>query len=116
MGLRFLLASAKGKWFQGKHTASYIGLFLTFGLMGLWHGTDAHYLMYGAYHAGLLCAYDAFARWNKTANRWKDGRWWRAANLVLTFHVVCFGLLIFSGKLAAPPVKPAAAVVVPVLR
>src|SRR5919198_1013190 len=36
--MRFLLAAGKGKWFKGKHTASYLGLFLTFGLMGIWHG------------------------------------------------------------------------------
>lgn len=105
--MRFLLSAAKGKWFKGKHTANYLGLFLTFGLMGIWHGTEWHYLIYGAYHATLLSGYDWFARWNKTAKRWPDGRGWRLANLFLTFHAVCFGLLIFSGRLG-PQVKAAA--------
>ena len=98
--MRFLLTAAKGKWFKGKHTANYLGLFLTFGLMGVWHGTEWYYLLYGVYHAGLLCGYDWFARWNKTAKWWPDGPVWRALNVVLTIHVVCFGLLIFSGRLA----------------
>jgi D-alanyl-lipoteichoic acid acyltransferase DltB (MBOAT superfamily) len=42
---------------------------------------------------------------------------WRAVNVVLTIHVVCFGLLIFSGRLAHQPktgkekVEPAASAV-----
>ena len=103
--MRFLLTAAKGKWFKGKHTASYLGLFLTFGLMGIWHGPERHYLIYGAYHASLLCGYDAFNRWNKQAKVWKDGPGWRAGNILLTFHAIAFGLLIFSGRLTphAPP-------------
>ncbi|MEO8351805.1 MAG: D-alanyl-lipoteichoic acid biosynthesis protein DltB, partial [Chthoniobacteraceae bacterium] len=97
--MRFLLAAAKGKWFTSRHTAAYLGLWLTFGLMGIWHGLEPHYLLYGAYHATLLCGYDTFARWNKKAKRWPDTPAWRAANIILTFHIVCFGLLIFSGKL-----------------
>jgi membrane protein involved in D-alanine export len=109
--MRFLLTAAKGKWFKGKHTANYIGLFLTFGLMGIWHGTDWHYLIYGFYHAALLSGYDWFARWNKTAKWWPAGPVWSGVNTVLTIHAVCFGLLIFSGRLN-PSHKPAAQPVV----
>ena len=107
--MRFLIAASKGKWFAGKHTASYLGLWLTFGLMGIWHGIEPHYLLYGAYHAALLCGYDLFARWNKQTQRWPDTPAWRTANILLTFHVVCFGLLIFSGKLTQKPPHPAPA-------
>ena len=97
--MRFLLAAAKGKWFKNKHTASYVGLFLTFGLMGLWHGTEWYYLLYGVYHAALLSGYDWFARWNKTRNWLTGGRGWDAVNILLTFHAIAFGLLMFSGRL-----------------
>jgi membrane protein involved in D-alanine export len=109
--MRFLIAAAKGKWFKRRHTASYLGLWMTFGLMGVWHGIEPHFLLYGAYHAALLCGYDMFARWNKQMKRWPDTRAWRIANVVITFHVVCFGLLIFSGKLTQKPspVPPPAA-------
>jgi membrane protein involved in D-alanine export len=116
--MRFLLTAAKGKWFKGKHTANYCGLFLTFGLMGMWHGTESHYLIYGIYHASLLCAYDWFARWNKQSKFWPDGPAWRVVNVILTIHAVAFGLLIFSGRLpphhrsplpkTAAPAEPAA--------
>jgi membrane protein involved in D-alanine export len=101
--MRFLLAAAKGKWFKGKHTSSYLGLLLTFGLMGFWHGLEPHYIIYGFYHAALLCGYDVFARWNKQRKLWPDGPWWRALNIILTFHAFAFGLLIFSGRLSPKP-------------
>ncbi|MEQ1852904.1 MAG: D-alanyl-lipoteichoic acid biosynthesis protein DltB, partial [Chthoniobacteraceae bacterium] len=104
--MRFQLAAMKGKWFKGKHTASYLGLFLTFGLMGVWHGLAPHYIVYGLYHAVLTSGYDWFARWNKQAKWWPDGPWWRALNIGLTFHAVAFGMLIFSGRLTPPPPPP----------
>ena len=97
--MRFLLAATKGKWFANKNLASYVGLFLTFGLMGVWHGAAWHYILYGLYHATLLCSYDAFARWNKTARRWTGGRLESVADVVLTFHAIAFGMLLFSGRL-----------------
>ena len=101
--MRFLLAASKGKWFKGKHTASYIGLFLTFGIMGVWHGLEWHYIAYGVYHAMLLCGYDAFSRWNKQSKFWPDGPWWRALNIGITIHAIAFGLLLFSGRLTPKP-------------
>ncbi len=100
--MRFLLAAAKGKWFKNKHTASYLGLFLTFGLMGIWHGTEWYYILYGLYHATLLSAYDWFARWNKTRH-WLSGRGSGVVNILLTFHAIAFGLLLFSGRLVTKP-------------
>ena len=102
--MRFLLAASKGKWFTGKHTASYLGLFLTFGIMGVWHGLSLHYVIYGLYHASLLSFYDWFARWNKERKIWGSTRWHGMADIFVTFHVVALGLLLFSGRLTpAPP-------------
>ncbi len=71
--MRFMLAAAKGRWFTGKYTASYLGFFLTFGLMGLWHGIEPYYLLYGLYHATLLVGHDLFTRWNKPRRVWGNG-------------------------------------------
>ena len=97
--MRFQLAAAKAKWFKGKYTANYVGLFLTFGLMGVWHGLAWHYILYGLYHAALLSGYDWFARWNKEKKFWPDGRGPVFVNRLLTFHAFAFGLLLFSGRL-----------------
>ena len=71
--MRFLLAAVKGRWFTGKYTASYLGFFLTFGLMGLWHGIEPYYLLYGLYHGTLLVGHDLFTRWNKRRRVWGKG-------------------------------------------
>ena len=97
--IRFLIAAAKGKWFKNEQIASYIGYFLAFGLMGLWHGTEFHYLAYGVYQACLLTLYDLFSRWNKERQLWGTSRFWRLASIIVTVHFVCFGFLIFSGRL-----------------
>jgi membrane protein involved in D-alanine export len=100
--MRFLIAAAKGKWFKNEQIASYVGYFLSFGLMGLWHGTELHYIAYGAYHACLLTLYDLFSRWNKQRQLWGTNRFWRLASIVVTVHFVCLGFLIFSGRLGKP--------------
>jgi membrane protein involved in D-alanine export len=100
--MRFLIAAAKGKWFRNEQIASYLGYFLAFGLMGLWHGAELHYIIYGLYQACLLTLYDLFSRWNKERQLWRTGRVWHLASIVVTFHFVCFGFLIFSGRLGNP--------------
>jgi membrane protein involved in D-alanine export len=104
--MRFLLAATKGRWFKSKYTASYLGLFLSFGLMGLWHGIEPYYLLYGLYHGSLLVGHDLFTRWNKPRQAWGNGPLWRLAGAVITFHLVCLGFLLFSGKIG-PTWKPA---------
>lgn len=96
---RAVLAMTKRRWFRSKYTASYLGFLLTFGLMGMWHGLALHYILYGLYHAALLIGHDLFVRWNKRRRVWGDGVAWHAAGVVLTVHAVCFGFLIFSGRL-----------------
>lgn len=101
--MRFLLAASKGKWFTGKHTSSYCGSFLTFGIMGVWHGLSLHYILYGFYHAALLSFYDWFARWNKTRKLFGESAAQILFNRLATFHAIAFGLLLFSGRLTPPP-------------
>ena len=57
--------------------------------------------MYGLYHATVLSGYDLFSRWNRIHHVWGDSLPWRVASVLLTCHVVCFGLFIFSGHFAA---------------
>ncbi len=101
--MRFLIAAGKGKWFAGKYTANYLGLFLTFGLMGVWHGLELRYILYGLYHAALLSGYDWFARWNKQSKFWPDGRFIRVLNVLLTFHAFAFSIMLFNGHLTPNP-------------
>ena len=102
--MRFLLAAARGKWFRSMHTAAILGYFLAFGLMGLWHGIEPHYILYGLYMATLLSAFHIFSSWKKVHHYWREGPLWNALAVFITFNAVCFGLLIFSGRIGAAPI------------
>ncbi len=96
--MRFVMATTRAKVIKNIHVISTLGFFITMGLMGLWHGLAWHYILYGLYHGALLAGYDIFSRWNKR-RQWLKGRAWSVASLVITFQAVCFGMLIFSGRL-----------------
>ena len=98
---RFVFAALKGRWFKNKYIASYLGFILSMGLMGLWHGTAWYYLVYGLYHGVLLILTDLVERLNKRKKWWDENRLaYKVISIFITFHLVCFGLLIFSGYLA----------------
>ncbi|SRR5258707_2397684 len=97
---RFVFAALKGKWFKNRYTSSYLGYILTMGLMGLWHGTALHYIVYGFYH-GILLSVTAWLDRRFKGNRLLNSQslFWQAASILLTFHLIAIGLLIFSGRL-----------------
>lgn len=97
---RFTFAALKGKWFKDNQTASSLGFMLTMGLMGVWHGLAWHYIVYGLYHGALLVItnwLDKKYKGNRLLN--DNGFFWRALSIAITFHLVAFSLLIFSGRL-----------------
>ncbi|MBE7597878.1 D-alanyl-lipoteichoic acid biosynthesis protein DltB, partial [Staphylococcus aureus] len=50
-------------------------------------------------HAALFIGYGYYERWRKKhPPRWQNG-FTTALSIVITFHFVTFGFLIFSGKL-----------------
>ncbi len=97
---RFVFAALKGKWFKDAQSASYLGLLLTMGLMGFWHGIALHYIVYGFYHGLLLIATNWLDRRYQGNRLLNDPRWlWRGLSILITFHLVAFSFLIFSGRL-----------------
>jgi membrane protein involved in D-alanine export len=94
---RFLIMATKRKWFKRRETAGNVGYFVSFGLMGVWHGLTWYYLLYGFYHAMLFNIFDAFTRWKKKDARRFAAPQWKWAAHVITLHCVIFGFWIFSG-------------------
>jgi membrane protein involved in D-alanine export len=95
---RFLLAAVKGKWFKKRETAGTLGYFVSFGLMGLWHGASWFYVAYGIYHALLFVIFDAFTRWKKRHPLRLAAPGWKWAARFLTVHAVVLGFWLFSGN------------------
>ncbi|MBJ8103875.1 MULTISPECIES: D-alanyl-lipoteichoic acid biosynthesis protein DltB [Bacillus cereus group] len=100
--MRFVFFATKKKLIKNRYTISYIGAFLNFFIMGIWHITGEHvyqYIIYGLYHAALFILFDIFERRNKKHKFWPNNKFTHVLAIVITFHVVCFGFLIFSGHL-----------------
>lgn len=97
--MRFVLGATRRKWFKNRYVASYIGYLLTMGAMGFWHGLQLHYIVYGLYQGIMLIVHDFLARYNGRRKLIADGPLARLGSVVLTFNLVCFGMLIFSGHL-----------------
>ncbi|MEI6387690.1 MAG: D-alanyl-lipoteichoic acid biosynthesis protein DltB [Spirochaetota bacterium] len=93
-----VMALIKGKW-MGALAASSIGFAVTMVTMGLWHGRQRHFLAYGSYHAMLLILTDLYQRKSRFHAIHKDSRWYEIIGIFLTFNLICFGMLIFSGRL-----------------
>ncbi|MGO5065474.1 D-alanyl-lipoteichoic acid biosynthesis protein DltB [Clostridium sporogenes] len=96
---RFVMNSMRKKRFKSRYTSSYIGFFITMFVMGIWHGIYAHYLVYGLYEGILLAGTDYFQKNSKFYKKNKKKKWFKYISIFITFNLVCFGLLIFSGYL-----------------
>lgn len=96
--MRFVLNSVKKKRFNNRYTTSAIGYVLLFLTMGIWHGIEWHYIIYGLYMALLMIAFEFLERFNKQKHFWGNGRAWDMLARLLTLQFICFGLLIFSGR------------------
>ncbi len=79
---------------------SNIGYFALFLLMGIWHGLTWYYIVYGLYHACLICLTDAWIRFKKKhKEQLPSNKFTHGLAVFLTFQAVCFSFLIFSGFL-----------------
>jgi alginate O-acetyltransferase complex protein AlgI len=74
---------------------TYVNLFLTMLLGGLWHGTSFRFILWGGLHGTALAIHKAFSsigfkplntKWNGAVN---------FMNVFLTFHFVCFCWIFF---------------------
>lgn len=94
---RFVLNSMRKKRFKNRISASHVGQILTMFIMGLWHGFEVYYIIYGLYQGIVLVLTDIFQRKSKFYKVHKKEKWFQCVEIIITFHIACFGLLIFSG-------------------
>ncbi len=75
-------------------------LALTMLLGGLWHGAAWTFVLWGAWHGALLCAQRALdpALARLAPRGPAAARAWRAWGVLLTFHLVCAGWLLFRAE------------------
>lgn len=97
--MRFIFWVTKKKWIKNRNLSSNLGYILLFLLMGFWHGLAIQYILYGIYHAVIMVLYNSFEQFNKKHKWWKDNKFTKVVAIIITFHFICFGFLIFSGHL-----------------
>jgi len=96
---RFVLNSMRNKRFKNRFIASHIAQLLTMFIMGVWHGLKWYYIIYGLYQGLALVGTDIYQRKSKFYKKHKKEKWFQYIQIIVTFHIACFGLLLFSGYL-----------------
>lgn len=95
---RFMMKAIKGKWFKNKLTGASIGFMINMGVMGIWHGLDIYYIMYGLYHGILLALTEIYQKKSKFHKKHKKEKWYKGISWFITFNLAMFGFFIFSGR------------------
>ncbi len=75
---------------------TYVNLFLTMLLGGLWHGANWTFVAWGALHGVALAGTRAYGAWfPPRPSAEPSSPWRRALGVFLTFHLVCVGWVLF---------------------
>ena len=68
-------------------------------VMGIWHGIDLWYIIYGLYHGIILAVVEVYQKKSKFYKNNKNKKWYIALSWFINLNIVMFGFLIFSGYL-----------------
>ncbi len=76
---------------------TYLNLFITMLLGGLWHGAAVRFILWGALHGVALALHKVWLSLvpGAKSNGSQMRPLWRALGVAFTFHVVCLGWLLF---------------------
>ena len=96
---RFVMYSAKKKWFSTRLQRACAGFFVNMGIMGLWHGVSLNYILYGLYHGALLAVTEVYQKKSAFYKNNKTKKWYQILSWAVTMQLVMFGFFLFSGKL-----------------
>jgi len=82
---------------RGGTLRTYRNLILTMVLGGLWHGAAWTFVVWGLYQGSLLVLHRAASPWLERIQPRNsiDRAWWTGLRIIVTFHLVCLGWLIF---------------------
>lgn len=96
---RFVLNTLRNKKYRKKKKNVYrVGQMITMTTMGIWHGLTWYYIAYGIYQGVALILTDDYLA-SKFHKKNAKNKYYQYAQIFITFHIICFGMLIFSGYL-----------------
>ena len=94
---RLVFAMIKKKIFKSSLTTAMVAYIVNMTLMGVWHGINFSYLLYGLYH-GIILAITEYFQKTKFYKNNKNKKWFEYSSIFITFNLVMFGFFIFSEK------------------
>jgi len=94
---RIMMRWIRNKRFNSRLTAASCAFMINMTVMGLWHGLDIYYIIYGLYHGMLLAVTEIWQKKSLFYKKHKKDKSFIAVETVITFNLVMFGLFIFSG-------------------
>lgn len=95
---RLVFAMFKKKIFKSSLTTAMVAYIVNMTLMGVWHGINFSYLLYGLYH-GIILAITEYFQKTKFYKNNKNKKWFEYSSIFITFNLVMFGFFIFSENL-----------------
>lgn len=96
---RFMVDSARKKRFSNRLTGASVGLILNMLIMGVWHGLEGHYILYGLYHGILLAVVEVYQKKSKFYKKYRNNKCYVVCSWFINLNIVMLGFLIFSGYL-----------------
>ncbi len=94
---RFVLDNIRNGLFKDRRFAGRCGLFFTMLVMGIWHGFVPRYILYGVYLGIFLVLSDVWTC-SKIYRSFRNNRFYAPVCRFVTFNILAFGILIFTGK------------------
>ncbi|QQK07032.1 D-alanyl-lipoteichoic acid biosynthesis protein DltB [Miniphocaeibacter halophilus] len=95
---RFLLNNLRNGNFKSRKLATRVAFLITMGTMGIWHGFELHYILYGLYQGILLVITDIYLS-SKIYKNFKTKKLYAPISIIVCFQFIAFGMLLFSGYL-----------------
>ena len=85
---------------RGRPLLTYRNLILTMTLGGLWHGAAWNFVLWGVFHGVILILHRIIAPVLSfhTVHSFVLRKLWKGICIITTFHVVCFGWLLFRAQ------------------
>lgn len=96
---RFMVDSSRKKRFKNRLTGAAVGLILNMAIMGVWHGLESHYIIYGLYHGVIMAITEIYQKKSKFFKENKNKKLYKLCSWFINLNIVMFGFLIFSGYL-----------------
>lgn len=96
---RITMALVRTRKIKNKLVIASIAFMINMFVMGVWHGLELNYIVYGLYHGVLLSACEIFQKKSKFYKAHKKEKWFKGVSWFITLHLVMFGFFIFSGRL-----------------